>query len=296
MIRNIVGTGFVRVLFATLALLAFFGTASYAYAADLTWNADQTVSLSSFADADFTIVSGSEATSMVVNAGDIQVVVANADTFTLTSPNSQLSVSGATTATATASCGDGGVSTATVTGGSGGETITITASTNRCSFGGNGGGGSSNSSANASNDDENEDDTQDDAADSTPTTPSSSVAAQYAALVAQLKALIVAAQAAGFTVPAAALALTDGAAPGTAVFTRDLDVGSSGEDVRALQVYLNAHGAQIAESGPGAPGSETSLFGGLTRAALARFQATNGISPAVGYFGPLTRSYIQTNP
>ena len=83
------------------------------------------------------------------------------------------------------------------------------------------------------------------------------------------------------------------AAPSSTAFTRDLEVGATGDDVLALQAFLNANGFAIAESGPGSPGNETSTFGGLTRAALAKFQAANGITPAVGYFGPKTRVFIQ---
>lgn len=79
-------------------------------------------------------------------------------------------------------------------------------------------------------------------------------------------------------------------------FARDLTVGSSGEDVRALQVYLNTNGASIAVSGVGSPGNETNLFGALTKAALMRFQTSVGLSPAVGYFGSLTRAYIEAHP
>lgn len=75
-------------------------------------------------------------------------------------------------------------------------------------------------------------------------------------------------------------------------FTRDLDVGAVGEDVRALQVFLNTHGAVIAASGVGSPGNETTYFGLLTQKALAKYQAAQGISPAAGYFGPKTRAYI----
>lgn len=73
-------------------------------------------------------------------------------------------------------------------------------------------------------------------------------------------------------------------------FTRDLTVGATGADVMTLQKFLNANGAQIAASGAGSPGSETSYFGGLTKAAVAKFQAANGISPTAGYFGPITRA------
>ena len=78
----------------------------------------------------------------------------------------------------------------------------------------------------------------------------------------------------------------------TFVFTRDLEVGSVGEDVQALQVFLNTHGVLVAQSGVGSPGQETNFFGSLTREALARYQAAQNISPAAGYFGPITRAHL----
>lgn len=75
-------------------------------------------------------------------------------------------------------------------------------------------------------------------------------------------------------------------------FNRDLELGSTGEDVRRLQQFLNAHSAIIASDGPGSPGLETDYFGSMTRAALVRYQASAGISPAVGYFGPITRAHM----
>ena len=67
----------------------------------------------------------------------------------------------------------------------------------------------------------------------------------------------------------------------------------TGEDVKALQQWLNANGYRVAESGPGSPGNETSKFGGATRAALIKFQKAMGITPAVGYFGPKTRAAVK---
>jgi len=75
-------------------------------------------------------------------------------------------------------------------------------------------------------------------------------------------------------------------------YTRNLTVGDSGEDVKQLQTILNSQGFTVATTGAGSPGNETSMFGGLTRAALARFQVAKGIVPAVGYFGPVTRGSI----
>jgi hypothetical protein len=75
-------------------------------------------------------------------------------------------------------------------------------------------------------------------------------------------------------------------------FQTDLTAGSLGDDVKGLQTFLNTHGYSVASSGPGSRGNETSMFGGLTRAALVRYQKAKGITPAVGYFGPKTRASI----
>ncbi len=76
------------------------------------------------------------------------------------------------------------------------------------------------------------------------------------------------------------------------IFTRDLTVGSRGEDVRSLQKYLNAQGFPVAGTGAGSVGQETDYFGALTKQALARFQKAKGINPPAGYFGPITRAHI----
>ena len=81
--------------------------------------------------------------------------------------------------------------------------------------------------------------------------------------------------------------------PVSAAFDRDLTIGSTGADVMELQKVLNSNPATIvAVTGAGSPGMESSYFGALTKAALAKFQAANGISPAVGYFGPITRAAL----
>lgn len=75
-------------------------------------------------------------------------------------------------------------------------------------------------------------------------------------------------------------------------FTQNLTLGSTGAEVKALQQFLNANGAQVSASGAGSPGNESSYFGPATKAALAKWQAANGVSPASGYFGPITRAKI----
>ncbi|MBU1202649.1 peptidoglycan DD-metalloendopeptidase family protein [Patescibacteria group bacterium] len=78
-------------------------------------------------------------------------------------------------------------------------------------------------------------------------------------------------------------------------FSRDLELGDEGLDVKELQKYLNSHGFVVSTSGAGSPGNETIYFGPATQAALINFQKDNGISPAVGYFGPLTRNVINSS-
>lgn len=75
-------------------------------------------------------------------------------------------------------------------------------------------------------------------------------------------------------------------------FTQNLTLGSTGAEVKALQQFLNANGAQVSVSGAGSPGNESSYFGPATKAALAKWQAANGVAPAVGYFGAITRAKI----
>jgi peptidoglycan hydrolase-like protein with peptidoglycan-binding domain len=79
----------------------------------------------------------------------------------------------------------------------------------------------------------------------------------------------------------------------TVVFSRDLSIGSTGTDVKALQVYLNTHGFVVNSnpSGPDSPGHETTRFGALTKKALIKYQKNAGIRPT-GYFGPITRKRV----
>lgn len=68
-------------------------------------------------------------------------------------------------------------------------------------------------------------------------------------------------------------------------FTRDLTIGSSGADVTALQNWLISKGFAIAAGATG-------YFGPQSQAALAKYQASVGIVPAAGYFGPVTRAKV----
>ena len=72
-------------------------------------------------------------------------------------------------------------------------------------------------------------------------------------------------------------------------FVRFLGEGDEGEDVRCLQKYLNNSGYVITASGTGSKGNETIKFGGMTKKALIKWQLSNNLLPATGYFGPASR-------
>ncbi len=80
-------------------------------------------------------------------------------------------------------------------------------------------------------------------------------------------------------------------------FTRSLYPGvSRGDDVKCLQEYLNDSGHTLAESGAGSPGSETTYFGSLTRAAVKVWQDANDVEYGDwwGYFGPISQAKYDT--
>lgn len=112
-----------------------------------------------------------------------------------------------------------------------------------------------------------------------PVAQAQSLQSQIDALLAQIAAL------------QAQLAAQPGGATATAcTFSNDLTVGSKGDAVKCLQQYLNDGGYPVAASGAGSKGNETTYYGSLTAAAVAKWQAANSLSPAVGYFGPKSRA------
>lgn len=82
----------------------------------------------------------------------------------------------------------------------------------------------------------------------------------------------------------AQIAALQGGGGAACSFTRDLTVGSRGDDVTCLQNYLKSTGHFTFAGGA------TGFFGPVTKAAVAAWQSANGVSPAAGYFGPLSRA------
>src|SRR3989344_931577 len=78
-----------------------------------------------------------------------------------------------------------------------------------------------------------------------------------------------------------------GSSGGSYVFSANLTLGSTGADVSALQQYLVSKGYLTMPAGVA-----MGYFGPLTQAAVASWQAANGIAPAVGYFGPISRAAL----
>ena len=72
-------------------------------------------------------------------------------------------------------------------------------------------------------------------------------------------------------------------------FQNNLTVGSRGADVVQLQNFLESKGFLSMPVGV-----SKGYFGLLTKNSLAQYQLSAGISPAAGYFGPLTRANVTT--
>ncbi len=75
-------------------------------------------------------------------------------------------------------------------------------------------------------------------------------------------------------------------------FKIDLQLGTTHPDVKKLQQFLNNHGFRVARFGKGSIGKETEYFGNATKSALIKFQKYHNISPASGYFGRITRGFV----
>jgi hypothetical protein len=98
------------------------------------------------------------------------------------------------------------------------------------------------------------------------------------------------------------LSATSGSGISIPPFTRTLTLGSVGQDVKYLQIFLNDHDFTIALSGNGSSGHESNYFGPATKAALIRFQnkyatailTPYGLMQGTGVFGTETRKEVNS--
>jgi hypothetical protein len=242
-----------------------------------------------------TIQAGSAADGLTVNAAGVAITLSSSTggTFALTSPEALSSSTIGSGGTLSQACSSG-VETDTITQTTNAETYTLTPTGSACSQalsgGGNSGGGSSGGGSvgvassygtllfpvsmsshrplRASS-----------------TTPAVSFSAwsletELNALLAQLAEL-----------QAQAGQSSSATTSVSYVFTRNLGRWDTGSDVNVLQLFLIS-----ANSGPAAAKLKahgaTKTFGFLTYRALIEFQKGVGITPAAGYFGPKTRTYV----
>ncbi len=84
--------------------------------------------------------------------------------------------------------------------------------------------------------------------------------------------------------------------PKSYIFTTPLKLGSTGTDVKYLQIFLNDNGFTVSTTGIGSKGNESTYFGPATHKALIKYQeyyakdilTPSGLTKGTGYFGPAT--------
>jgi len=276
-----------------VVIALFLPTLAFAAYNDVTLTTDVVLSVNSVS----INVSGSSATMETIEVGatSFTATLQAASAMTISAPNLSVTTEPAIGGI-TAVCSSG-VKTITIPAVSGANTVTVTPSSTACTndtsstssggggpvglVGSGGGGGGSASLVIPA-----------------PSTPPASTPSSSGLSTTQVDAILSLLSSFGAdqaTIDNVKSALNGQATTGTvtAAFVRNLELGMTGADVKALQQWLNANGYRVAESGYGSPGNETTKFGGATKAALIKFQKANGITPAAGYFGPKTRAAVK---
>jgi hypothetical protein len=297
-------------LLAVLSVAALLAPAlAFAAAGDVKMTAD-----ASFLVGSIPInVSGSavSVSSVTVDGSSIAFTLAPTDIFTISAPNFNRLFTNTVNGLSVDSCNTT-QSLLTYTGGSATETVTVTPSaTTFCNNQTGGGSGSGSSNNTTTTTTTSSSGGGGGAITTTPTTPTTSTApavnpsglseTQVQAIISLLNSFGGIDQATIVNVTASLRGTSSGSSSTSVTtatnssFTRNLTIGATVSDVLALQKYLNAHGFTVAASGAGSSGNETTTFGAATKAALIKFQKANNISPASGYFGPLTRAVVNAN-
>ena len=305
MIKNKIKLGLVAL--GTIAAMGL--SANAVLAAALNYDADTDVYLTT-PGVTLTIKSGSVATSVVVNAGSIDIVVPKSSTFTLASTNN-VDLTGAGGATSTTNTCSGTTNTRVFTTGAGSTgTYTITPTGGVCAAS-SGGGGSYTPAAVVVTPATPATPAVPAVIPAVPATPAAPAAPTLKALphpqattIAEMQANLTvlienltalqAYQKAVVAAAAPAAVPTVGSIPSAGSYKVGLASGSRGNDVTALQNFLKSQGADIYPEG-----LVTGYYGVLTTAAVGRFQLQNGVvtsasDPGYGYVGPKTRAKINS--
>ncbi|HTR35824.1 MAG TPA: peptidoglycan-binding domain-containing protein [Bryobacteraceae bacterium] len=286
-----------------ILFLSVLFCAPVALAAPLTYATQVNISISSPAET-LTIASGSLADQLVVNATSVVITMSSSTggSFILTANTSDLSISAsAGGGTDSTSCTNGVAST-TISQSSGSAAYTIIPTGTQCVRSNNDTSSSpalpsvgvasaygipnywiAPSSTNP---------TSSGAASTiipAPTQSSTSVLslqATLALLEAKLQSLLAEAANQGITISGISTS-------GSSSFSRNLSLWDRGLDVQSLQRFLIQQNVGPAARKLASHGA-TQVFGYLTLNALKEYQASIGI-PATGYFGPVTRAYVDAN-
>lgn len=292
--RNTVG-----LLVAVVSVLA---GVSRTLAAPLSYSDNSNLYLST-PEIALTIQAGSVVDALTINATSVVVTLSSstAGTFTLTSPQA-LSSSTVGSGGAEAQTCSSGIETDTITQTSNVETYTLTPTGSPCSTpssgggsegggGGSGGGGVSvgvPASYGSPSVSEGGIIASSSASSAPASSTTSSMSSSTSALQTELNALL--AELARLQAEAGESSSTS-TSSNQFVFTRNLYWGITGNDVKELQTFLISQNSGPAARRLAAHGT-TKTFATLTLNALTEFQKDAGILPASGYFGPITRAYV----